>query len=122
MSCRASKVYPMGTNDNVSIDGDITSRPGGLTVGGLISEVTLNSATWTALPPSALSGRNQMSIQNISGIDIKINYNSFGPLPVGYFGTTVSSGSERHYLVTETIVIYGKSASGTPTIQVEELA
>jgi hypothetical protein len=104
------------------VSGTVTSTPGGLTVGGLITEVALNSATWTALPPTALAGRNQMSIQNISGIEIKINYNSFSALPGTYSGTTISSGSERHYLVSDSIVIWAKSASGTPTIQVEELA
>lgn len=105
-----------------NVTGTITATPGGLTVGGLITEVTLSSAAWTALPPTALVGRNQMSIQNISGIEIKINYNSFSPLPGTYSGTTISSGSERHYLVQDSIIIYAKSASGTPTIQVEELA
>lgn len=105
-----------------NVTGTITATPGGLTVGGLITEVALSSGTWTALPPTALAGRNQISIQNVSGIEIKINYNSFGPLPGGYVGTTVSSGSERHYLVTDGIIIYAKASSGTPTIQVEELA
>lgn len=105
-----------------NITGSINAQPGGLTIGGLITEVALSSGSWTALPPTPLAGRNQISIQNISGIEIKVNYNSFGPLPGTYSGTTISSGSERHYLISDSIQIYAKSASGTPTIQVEELA
>lgn len=112
----------MGPGASTSIVGAVSATPGGLTVGGLITEVVLSSAAWTALPPTPLSGRNQISIQNISGIEIKVNYNSFGPLPAGYAGTTISSGSERHYLISDSIVIYAKAASGTPTIQIEELA
>lgn len=99
-----------------------TFSPSGLSVGGLITEVTLSAASWTALPPTALTGRNQMSIQNISGVEIKVNYDSFGPLPAGYSGTAIASGSERHYLIRDTINIYAKASSGTPTIQIEELA
>lgn len=103
----------------IAVTGDVNARPAGLTVGGKITLVGVNAVTWTALPVSALLNRNALSIQNISGIDIKINYDN---ATVGYVGVTVASGSERFYSITDTILIYAKSASGTPTIQTEELA
>ena len=115
MTCRNS----LGSNVNATVSGTVTSRPAGLSVGGKITQVALNTATWTALPPTALANRNSLSIQNISGVEIKIQYDN---TTVGYSGVTVSSGSERHYLVSDTVIIYAKSASGTPTVQTEELA
>ena len=109
-----------GTTSTVT--GTVTAKPGGLTVGGLITEVVLSAVSWTALPPTALTNRNQISIQNISGIEIKVNYDSFSALPAGYTGTTIASGSERHYLISDSIHIFAKASSGTPTIQIEELA
>lgn len=102
-----------------NVVGSITARPGGLTIGGLISQTAVNAVTWTALPLTALTNRNALSIQNLSGIDIKINYNN---TTIGYVGVTIASGSERFYSITDSIIIYAKSASGTPTIQTEELA
>ena len=96
-----------------------TARLSGLSVGGLVTEVTLNSTTWTALPITPLSGRNAIAIQNKSGTEIKINYSSS---VVGYVGMVISNGSERYYDITEDIIIYGKSLSDNPVINVEELA
>ena len=91
----------------------------GLNNGGLVTEITLNPTTWTALPTTALANRNAMSIQNRSGLEIKINYNN---TVVGYVGIAMSDGDERMYDITDAIVIYAKSISGTPTITVEELS
>lgn len=97
----------------------VTASFSGLTLGGLITSVVLNDVTWTALPLAALANRNAMSIQNVSAIAIKINYDN---ATVGYVGVTIAPGSERAYDISDTITIYAKSASGTPTIQIEELA
>ena len=51
-------------------------KPSGLNIGGLITEVVLNSVTWTALPALPLASRNSIAIQNTSGIEIKINYDN----------------------------------------------
>ena len=92
----------------------------GLSVGGRVTEVALNAITWTALPATPLANRNAMAIQNESGIDIKLNYSSGVS---GYVGVTVSGANgERQYDISDEIILYGKSASGTPTITVEELA
>jgi hypothetical protein len=99
-----------------------TITPQGLQVGGLYTEVTLNATTWTALPATPLEGRNQLNIQNTSGVDIKVNFDTFAALPVGYVGILIADGSERQYAIKDSILIYAKAASGTPTIGVEELA
>lgn len=96
-----------------------TFTPTGLQTGGKVTEVTLNSSTWTALPTTALTDRNAMSIQNRSGIEIKINYSN---AISGYVGIVIPDSGERFYDITDAIVIYAKSASGTPTIYVEEIA
>jgi hypothetical protein len=93
--------------------------PSGLNIGGKVTQVTLNALTWTPLPATPLAFRNALAIQNYSGIEVKINYLSS---VVGYVGVIIGSGAERSYDVGSTIVLYGKSASGTPTIIVEELA
>ena len=91
----------------------------GLTVGGLLTKVTLNAVTWTALPPNPLANRNALSIQNTSAIQIVLDYVDTNPI---YEGVIVNSGAERFYTITDKIIIYAKAQSGTPTIMIEELA
>lgn len=91
----------------------------GLSIGGRISEVTLNDATWVALPATALAQRNAISIQNTSTVEIKIQYDN---ATVGYVGVKVGVGGERFYDVTDAITIYGKSSNGAAIITIEELA
>lgn len=97
----------------------ITTVPSGLTTAGRISEVAINSVTWTALPASPLAARNAMCIINDSAIEIKLNYSSLVP---GYVGVTLSPNNQRFYDITDSIIIYAKAASGTPTLTVEELS
>lgn len=118
-TCEAKILGGSAISGTVSVTGDVTARPAGLTVGGLISQTAINAVTWTALPVSALPNRNALSIQNISGTEIKINYDN---TTVGYVGVTIATGSERFYSITDSIIIYAKAAAGTPTIQTEELA
>jgi len=94
-------------------------RPSGLNAGGKVTEVTLDTSNWTALPTIALTNRNAICIQNKSGTEIKINYNNS---VVGYVGIVISNGSERFYDITDDIIIYAKASSGTPTINIEEIA
>ena len=100
-----------------SVTGEI--KPSGLNTGGKVTEVTLDTSNWTALPTTALSDRNAICIQNKSGTEIKINYNNS---VVGYVGIVISNGSERFYDITDDIIIYAKASSGTPTINIEEIA
>jgi len=104
-----------------TITGEVTGsfRPAGLTTGGRLSFVTLSTGAWTALPASPLANRNALSIQNTSGIEIKIDYVNTEPT---YKGVAIGSGNERFYTITDSIIIYAKAASGTPEILVEELA
>jgi hypothetical protein len=101
--------------------GDINGaiKTEGLSIAGLITEVQLNSATWTALPATPLALRNAICIQNESGIQIKIGYDNTEP---GYIGITINDGGERFYNITPDIIIYAKSEKQTPTVTVEELS
>ena len=98
-----------------------TFSASGLTICGRFSEVTINDLTWTALQPvgGPLANRNALAIQNLSGVDMKVQYDSG---LAGYKGMTIKDQNERQYDITETIIIYGKSASGTVAINVEEIA
>lgn len=100
-----------------SFSGSFT--PSGLFNEGKITEVSIDSTTWTALPATALVDRNHIGIQNQSGVDIKLNYDN---TVVGYVGVLLANGNERHYDIQDNIIIYAKSASGTVTIVVEELS
>jgi len=97
----------------------LEAKTSGLTIGGRISEVTLSPSTWTPLPATPLPDRNSLNIQNTSGVDIKINYSDSVS---GFVGVLLGGTAERHYDITDNIVIYAKSQTGTPTITVEEIA
>lgn len=97
----------------------IDVRPSGLDVGGRITEVEINASTWTALPANPLTGRQALAIQNLSGVEVKINYDDEA---AGYVGMAIPDDGERQYDVGSGVVIYAKSSSGTVTINVEELA
>lgn len=97
----------------------IEAKRSGLSIAGKITEVTLNTATWTALPATPLSNRNAITIQNPSGTEVKINFdNTVGT----YTGIIIADGSERFYDITDSIIIYAKAQTGTPTVTVEELS
>lgn len=100
-------------------DPGTVTYPSGLRLEGRITRVTLNTLTWTALPPAALVDRNTISIQNVSASEIRLQYDN---TTVGYEGVTVASGSERFYNITDAIPIYAKAQVGTPEILIEELA
>lgn len=108
-------------DDCVVIDKPITGSisPSGLKIGGLITEVLLNAATWTALPASPLLERNALSLQNYSGVEIKVNYS---PAVPGYIGMVVPTGGERQYDISDGIILYAKASAGAPTVTVEEIA
>lgn len=93
--------------------------PAGLRNGGRISFVTIDAVSWTALPPVPLAGRNAISIQNLSGTEIKLQYDN---TVIGYSGVVMATGSERFYNITDAITIYAKAAAGTPTVTVEEIS
>lgn len=101
-----------------------TFTPSGLNEGGKISVVTVNDSSWTPLPATALSNRNAISMQNLSGFEMKINYQEAYDLSLGYVGMVVPNGNERYYDIKDTIIIYGRLApgSGSGSINIEEIA
>lgn len=103
----------------VNVGGSLTSTPSGLNIGGKVTEVTLNDTTWTPLPLTPLTDRNAVAIQNRSGIEVKINYDNTA---IGYLGMVIPTGGERFYDLTDDILIYAKASSGTPILNIEELA
>lgn len=89
-----------------------------LNIGGVISSVTLNATTWTALPTIAFPYRKTISVQNQSSGQVKLNYNPSTP---GYVGVAIPKDGERVYNLSPAVMIYGKCASGTATVIVEEV-
>ena len=119
--------FPAAVGDNscglsatVSVTGEIT--PSGLRRAGKHSFITINSTSWTKLPAVPLVDRNGMSVQNESGIDIRIRYlEGIGDLT--WKGSKIpGNGGDRFYNIKDTIEIYAMSASGTPEIIVEEIS
>jgi hypothetical protein len=74
---------------SAEISGEIT--PVGLSEGGLITEVTLSSTSWNALPSTSLTNRRQLNIQNRSGLEIKINYDN---TETAYIGVIIPDGAK----------------------------
>lgn len=99
--------------------GSAVFRPSGLNIAGKITIVSVNSSTWTALPATALTDRNAICIQNRSGSEIKLNYDNGVS---GYVGVVVPNLGERYYDITDNILIYAKSASGTVDVTIEEIS
>lgn len=97
-----------------------TFTPSGLSIAGKLTFVELSDSAWTALPLTPLSNRNGMSIQNQSPSEMQVNFTGTG----GYTenGIKIIAGGERYYDITDSIVIYGRLASGTAKVAVEELS
>jgi hypothetical protein len=89
-----------------------------LNVGGVITSLTLNSTTWTALTPSPLSTRKTVAVQNQSNGEIKLSYSDTTP---GYVGVAIAKGGERVYNLSADVMLYGKCVSGAASVVVEEV-
>jgi hypothetical protein len=100
-----------------SVEGTIQTS--GLTIGGRVSTVTINDATWTALPAVALANRNAVAIQNYSGQTVKLNYSNS---VAGFNGVILLDGNERYYDISQSIAIYAKCENATAELVVEEIA
>jgi hypothetical protein len=94
-------------------------RPSGLVNGGKITKVTLSDSAWTLLPPTPLSGRNAMRIQNRSGSKIYLQYDNTEPVNDGM---ELDSGGENFYDITDTIPLYASADVNGAVIRVEELS
>lgn len=122
-SDRASYFLPATFDSTKPLDGGMTISgsvaQSGLNIGGRVTEVSLNDTSWTALPPVSLQKRNSIQVQNFSGVDITINYIADN---ASDFGVIVRDSSERIYMITDAIVLYGRSSLGVAKIIVEEIA
>jgi hypothetical protein len=98
-----------------------TLKVSGLNIAGRATSVSIDDATWTPLPATPLDARNAIGIQNVSGVEIKLNYD---PATVGYVGVKMGIEAERYYDITDDIIIYARATpgSGAVTVMVEELS
>lgn len=121
--------FPAVVGDNscslypdVSVTGSIIALPSGLRNAGRHSFVTVNSTSWTPLPAVPLIDRNGVSIQNESGIAVRIRYvEGIGDL--SWKGSRIPGNfGDRFYDVKDTIVLYAMSESGTPELIIEEIS
>ena len=110
---------PAGSWPGELVYGNFSTSPGGLRNAGRVTEVTINNNTWTALPATPIALRNAISIQNISGQEIKVNYD---PTVSGYVGIVIATGNERFYDITDAIPIYAKSSASSCSLNIEELS
>lgn len=92
---------------------------------GKITIVAINATSWTPLPATPRTGRVSISIQNRSGFEIALNYET----PAGFVGKIYDDGEEPVRDIDSTLPIYAKAspditAAGLTTIDVivEELA
>ena len=99
--------------------GNITVTPAGLQNAGLISQITLGTAGWTALPATALTDRNSLAIQNISASAILVNFTNAVGVTIGW---QINPNGEFFLDAPESIPIYARAVSGTPTITVMEIS
>ena len=81
--------------------------------------VALSSASWTALPTTALSGRKSIAIQNQSGAGAIVMVNFTG---TGSAGWQISNLGGRTLAVNDSVTVYGQMVSGSGSVLVEELA
>lgn len=116
---RALDVAVKEGNVTADVSGTINTIPSGLSTAGQITRVTLSSASWTALPATALTDRNGLGVQNDSGIEIKVGFDSG---EAGYVGWTVRDLGEFFVDITDAVTLYAKAASGTPTVTVMEVS
>jgi len=110
--------YVTYTEDGDRVRLDTSAAPVALSNQGLMTEVTVNSTGWTALPTTPLSGRKAYSIQNQGSQDVKINYNN----GVGYVGKIIEPKDTIFTDIAPDIVVYGRAKNGTSLLLVEEIS
>lgn len=91
----------------------------GLSIAGKITEVTINSDEWLPIPPLPLANRNSLGIQNPSETLIKLNYDNS---VVGFVGVIIPAGGERFMDIKDNILIYGRTQTGSVTLNIEEIS
>lgn len=96
-----------------------TFTPSGLNTAGKLTQITLNIATWTALPATALTDRNGVGFQNRTSDQVLVGFISGAATTLGW---TVDVNGEFFIDVTDAVVIFGLALTGTPTITVMEVS
>lgn len=82
---------------------------------GKITIVNINANSWTPLPSVARSGRVSISIQNLSGFPIALNYDT----PAGFIGKIYEDGTEIVRDIKDDLIIYAKASPDITTATVE---
>lgn len=114
-----ARANQMAINSRI-VGGEGSFSPSGLKTEGKITEVDLDDSSWTPIPATAQTKRNAIFLQNLSGSQIKLNFDNTEP---GYVGWTVNDLGEFFIDVTDGIIIYGKAESGaSPTITAMEVS
>lgn len=103
-------------------DPGMAAYPVGLSRAGRYTEVELVAGEWRPLPATPLADRNAISIQNYSGVDIKVNYAEFALSSTAWIGSIIKDSVERFYDIKDFIVLYGQPETGTVIVGSEELS
>lgn len=104
----------------VRVVGDFNATISGLSIQGRLTEVTIDNTTWTPLPAVPLSNRNTIRMYNLTGQTIYYNF-AASDLPT-LTGWPVVTGGIENLQLTDSIIIYAKSASSSVILLVAELA
>jgi hypothetical protein len=114
------------TRPNIVLPQDIRPLSGtftdsGLSIAGLISKVSINETTWTALPLTPQTDRNTLCIQNRSGQGMYINFTG-SDVDATLKGWYIPNNGVQNLKLTDSIIVYGKSETSTVDILVKELS
>ncbi len=104
----------------IAVSGDFV--PQGLTIGGKITMMTIDSNQWYLAPATAFQNRNNIVIQNlsVSGGVLLWNYDNISSATSGF---QVPQGGSRSLAIQGSIPVYVRMLSGGSTlICIEELA
>lgn len=97
-----------------------TFVPSGLRTKGLITLVDIDNTQWWPVPPTPLVARNSISIQNLSGQAILMEFDNTKPLSEGW---TIFNNGVEGTDVTDNIIIYAIATTAAPcTIVAKELS
>jgi hypothetical protein len=93
----------------------------GLGNAGRITVIALTASAWTALPTTPLTARASVFVQNQSGNGNVVLLNYSNTAGSGE-GIQVADGGYKGASINGSVTLYGRMASGTGTVAVEELA
>jgi hypothetical protein len=111
------------TDAPMPISGAVTGSfsASGLTIGGLITQLSIDASAWYPAPTTALADRNNITVQNISGNGGVVLWNYSGSAPATE-GFRIEDGGFKSVAITETIPVFLRMLSGSGTVTVDEVA